>query len=335
MKFKKSISLIVMSVMLCSLLVGCGSKAAQDAPAPAKEEAKKLKVGLLLSGPISDMGWNASAYDGLLKAKQDFNVETSYQENVQQSDMEEVLRNYATQGFNIIIGHGFQFGDATKKVAKEFPDVKFVVTSSNISQGPNVSSVNIDNELQGFMMGSVAALMTKSNVVGSIGGQDIPPIKGSLKGYDAGAKYVNPNIKILSTLTGSFDDVAKTKETAMAMIGQGADVIMTNANQAGLGSIEACKAKGIYAIGSNKDQNDLAPDTVVVSGIKSVPVLISFVVEKVQKNELKPQFYNLGINEGAVFLSSFHGFESKIPKETMDKINKIMDDLKNNKITYK
>jgi basic membrane protein A len=96
------------------------------------------------------MGWNASAYEGLKKAETDFKVEIAYSENVQQSDMEEVLRGYAIQEYDIIIGHGFQFNDAAKKVAKEFTESMFVVTSSDISQSPNLASVNLDNEQQGF-----------------------------------------------------------------------------------------------------------------------------------------------------------------------------------------
>lgn len=335
---KRWISILVIVMMLAALVAGCGGQnnsADSSGTAGDNGEVKKLKVALLLPGPINDMGWNASAYEGLKQAEEKFNVEIAYQENVQQSDMEGVFRGYAEQGYDVIIGHGFQFGDAAKKVAAEFPNSKFIVTSSNISQEPNLASVNIDNEQQGFLMGVVAGLMTKSNIVGSIGGQEIPPIKGSLAGFEQGVKYVNPNATILSTMTGSFDDVAKAKETALAMISQGADVIMANANQAGLGAIEAAKIKGVYAIGSNQDQNDIVPDTVVVSGIKSVPVLITFVVQKIQNNDFEAKFYNLGFNEGAVYLSPYHGFEDKIPQEVKDKIKAITEDLAAGKIEVK
>jgi basic membrane protein A len=133
-------------------------------------------------------------------------------------------------------------------------------------------------------------MLTKTNVVGCIGGQDMPPIRGVLDGFAKGAKHVKPDVEILSAMTGSFDDVAKAKETALAMISENADIITAAANQAGLGSIEACKEKGIFALGVNQDQNSIAPDTVVVSAIKSAPVLITFVVEKVLNDELEPKF---------------------------------------------
>lgn len=331
---KRWVSLVVVLMFLTGL-VGCGGQSSGGDASDGADDTKQLKVALLLPGPINDMGWNASAYEGLKQAEEKYNAEISYSENIQQSDMEEVFRGYAQQGFDIIIGHGFQFGDAAKKVAADYPDSKFIVTSSNISQEPNLASVNIDNEQQGFLMGVVAGLLTKSNLVGAIGGQEIPPIVGSLAGFEKGVKYVNPDANILSTMTGSFDDVAKAKETALAMIAQGADIIMANANQAGLGSIEACKMKGVLAIGSNQDQNEIAPDTVVVSGIKSVPVLITFVVEKVQNGDFEPKFYNLGFNEGAVYLSPWHSFEDKIPQEAKDKIKTITEDLAAGKIEVK
>lgn len=329
---KLAVGLLVLVMVL--VLAGCGQKApSNSAQNPAEQPAKKkLKVALLLPGPVNDMGWNASAYEGLKKVEKDFNVEVAYTENVAQSDMEEIFRGYATQGYELIFGHGFQFGDAAKKVAEAFPNVKFVVTSSNISQPPNLASVNIDNEQQGFLMGVVAGLMTKSGTVGAIGGQEIPPIVGSVEGFKKGVAYANPKVKVLATYTGNFNDVAKTKETALAMIADRADVLMANANQAGLGSIEAAKEKGVFAIGSNQDQNSVAPNTVLVSGIKSVPVLISFVVDRYLKGQFEPKFYNLGFKEGAVYLSPWHGFEDKVPKEVKNKIKQITDDLANGKI---
>jgi len=339
---KRKSGLIALLLVLAMLVVaGCGSAQSTgdtQTETPAAEEKEQeqakepLKVALLLSGPISDMGWNASAYEGLQKVAKDYGVETSYTESIPQSDIEEVFRGYAQQGFDVIIGHGYQFGDAALKVAPEFPDVKFVVTSSNITQEPNLASVNLDNVQQGFLMGAAAAYLSESGIVGAIGGQDMPPIKGSVDGFVQGAKHVKPDIEVLTAMTGSNDDVTKAKETAMAMIDKGADVVMANANQAGLGSIEACQEKGVYAIGSNQDQNEIAPDTVVVSGIKSNPVLITFVVEKVLDGEFEPTFYPLGVKEKAVYLSPFHGFEEKIPQEIRDKIMAIQEDMISGKI---
>ncbi|MBS3970491.1 MAG: BMP family protein [Clostridia bacterium] len=330
MKKNLFIMLIVL-VTVAFLAVGCGQNAPTSEPNGEPQE-KAIKVALLLSGPINDMGWNASAYEGLMGTEEKFGVETSYVESVSPSDMEEYFRGYAIQGYDIIFGHGFQFGEAAKSVAPDFPDVKFIVVSSNISEPPNLGSANLANRQQGFLMGVVAGLMTETNVVGGIGGAEIPPISLSIQGFKEGVEYVNPDARVLTTLTGTNEDVSKAKETALAMIDQGADIVMGNANQAGLGVIEAARERGVLAIASNQDQNPIAPDTVLVSAIKSVPRLMSFIVETYIAGNLEPKFYELGIKEGAVFLSSWHGFENKVPQEVKDRIDEIIEEITSGKL---
>ncbi|QGP91224.1 ABC transporter substrate-binding protein PnrA-like protein [Neomoorella glycerini] len=214
---QKLIALLTIAMLILALAAGCGGNKQntgnnQNSQATGNNQtadSKQLKIALLLPGPINDMGWNASAYEGLKKVEKEFKAQVAYRENVAQSDMEEAFRAYAMQGYHVIIGHGFQFGDAAKKVAPQFPNIKFVVTSSDIHQDPNLASVNIDNEMQGFLMGAVAGLMTKSGTVAALGGQQIPPIIGSVEGFAKGAKYVNPQVKVITTYTGSFDDVNK------------------------------------------------------------------------------------------------------------------------------
>jgi basic membrane protein A and related proteins len=284
---------------------------------------KTMKVGLALPGPISDNGWSASAYEGLMMIENEYSAEVSYAESVGTSDMEDVFRSYAELGYDIIFGHGSQFTDAIHAVSEDYTDIQFIIINGNAPKEPNVACVQVGDDQQGFMMGAIAALLTKTGTVGVIGGVEIPPIKQAVDGYMLGAKYVNPDIEVLSTLTGSFDDVAKAKETALAMIGNGADLVGAIANQAGLGSIEACKEKGVLAIGSNQDQNSVAPDTVVVSVEKSIPVLFTFAFEKLEDGTLEQKVYRLGVNEGAVFLSPWHGFENKVSDDVKARLDEI------------
>jgi basic membrane protein A and related proteins len=141
--------------------------------------------------------------------------------------MKKYLEIMQKEGNNVVIGHGFEFGDAAKTVAEEFPDTYFIVTSSTVTNGKNVGSVSNFNLQAGFLQGALAALMTKTNTVGGIGGTEIPTIlKDSLGGFVLGAKYVNPNIKILEAVIGTTDDANKAKEQALVFISQGADVLM-------------------------------------------------------------------------------------------------------------
>ncbi len=332
---KRFLSVGLILVLLAALLLaGCGgSKQAEDnkdnASAPQKD---KLKVAALLPGTINDQGWNATAYRGLKLIEEKFGAEIAYTEKVAQSDMEENFRGYASQGFDIVIGHGFEFGDAAKKVAPEFPDVKFIVTSTNIHQEPNLASLNTDNYEQGFLQGVVAGLITKTGKVGAVGGMEIPPIADSLRGFEKGAKYVNQNVEVLSAFTGDFEDAAKAKETALAMIEKGADVIMADADQAGIGAIEAAKEKGVLAIGANGDQNSLAPDTVVTSGFDDLAFAMEILVNDIVNGKFEPKFYDLGVAEGAVYLAPYHSFEDKLDQAVKDKIQQIFEDMKSNKL---
>ena len=144
-------------------------------------------------------------------------------------------------GNDVVIAHGAEFGDAIKAVAEEYPDIQFIVTSTNITKGKNLSSLNNNYRQAGFLQGAFAAMMSKSGVVGGIGGMAIPPIANDLAGFEAGAKYVKPSIKVLTAMTGNFDDANAVKEQAIAYISQGADMIMVDADHAGVGGYVAAE----------------------------------------------------------------------------------------------
>lgn len=318
---------------LMILLAACGSNKSEsgsdsNSAGAASGGGKKLKVALLTPGPVNDNGWNATAYAGLMKIKEELGAETAYSEKVSNSDAAEFIRGYADDGYDVIIGHGFEYGDIMKDIAPDYKDSWFLVNSSTISQEPNLASLSLNNSEQGYLMGSIAALMSKSGTVAAIGGSDIPPITNSVKGFELGAKETVSSIKVLSTMMGSDNDVAKAKETAISFIEQGADVVMTNANQAGLGGIEAAQQKGVFAIGSNQDQNPSGPDTVITSVIQDYPEAMKVVVERIQQGEMKAASQLLGVKDGAIYLAPFHGFEDKIPQDVKDKINAIIDALK-------
>jgi basic membrane protein A len=324
---KRLLNLLLIVLLGCSLVfVGCNST--KKTTEGEKNKTEKLKVALLLPGTINDNGWNATAYNGLKMIEKDLGTEIAYTEKVAQSDQEETFRNYISQGFNVLIGHGFEFGDAAKRVAKDNPNVKFLITSTDISQGPNLASINTNPMQMGFLEGVVAGLATKSNILGAVGGMEIPPITLAIQGFEAGVKYINPNAQVFISMTGDFDDAVKAKESAKALIGKGADVVMLDADQAGLGVIEACKEKGVYAVSSIAVQHELAPDTVLGSGISDVPKAMELAVKHVIDGDFKAQFYDVGVKEGVVYLVPNPKFES-IYKE---KIDQVVSDIKSGKI---
>lgn len=319
----KKILLLALALFAATALVGCGKTA---------EKNEAFKVALVINGSKTDGGWSQIAYDGLLKVEDKLDAEISVSENTKASDFEKVFRSYAKEGNNLIIGHGFEFGDAALAVADEFPDVMFVITSSTVTNGKNVGSVSNFNLQAGFLQGSLAALMTKTNVVGCIGGKEIPTIVKTLVGFDLGAKYVNPNIKVLSAVTGDGDDANKSKEQALSFISQGADVLMANANAAGRGVYVAAEEKGVWAIASISGEFDTYTKGLIASTKVDMSTSIFQVAEKVKEGNYKAAAEMYGVKEGIVALVYSPKLESKIPKDVQDKIDDIKDKLKSGEI---
>lgn len=333
-----SIILFVLITFTSLSFLGCGNKQPAEVnnqKAENTEKDTKIKVAMILSGPINDAGWNQSAYEGLKEAETKYKIEGAYTENVAQPDQQSVIRDYADKGYGLVICHGFQFSDAVKAVAPSFPNVTFAVVNGDSFQEPNMLSFRFNTPETGFLTGVVAGLSTKTNTVAMIGGTKAPHIVDALKGFEAGAKYVNPNVNAITGFTESDTDVAKGKEMAMAMIEKGADVISCNANQVGLGVIDAAKNKNIKAIGYISDQNKVAPDTVIVSSIQSVNFMVMNIVSKKVNNDVKPGVYLSGYNDGAIYLSDWHGNDKNLPAGAMDKINEILKGIKDGSLKEK
>jgi basic membrane protein A len=317
-------AVIALAVFVTGTAVAGGGSQSQSSASSAS-----YKVGLLLPGPINDGGCNASAYAGLTEIKNKYpDVTVNYQESIPASNFEEIFRSYASQGYSLVFGHGFQFGDAAVKVAKEFPNVKFCIISSEISAAPNVSSMLNNYYEMGYLMGIVAASMTKTKAVGAVGGMEIPSITSALESFEIGVKSVDPSIKVFPVYTGAFEDVAKAKETALAMIEQGADIIFHDADQSGFGVFEACKEKGVMALGSIEDQGNVEPNTILTSGICSVSKGMLAVFDLVVQGKYEAKNYIMGVAQDAVDVAPFRSFDSQVPKELKDKIAKILADMK-------
>jgi basic membrane protein A len=314
--------------LAAALALGAAETAAAGGGAQ-KEPPPSYKVGLLLPGPVNDGGWNASAYEGIMEIRDKYpGVLVSYQENIPPSDFEELFRAYASQGYSLVFGHGYEFGDAAVKVAKEFPRVKFCVTSSDIAVPPNVGSVRGNYREMGYLLGIVAGGMTKTNVVGAVGGMDIPSISEPAAAYAAGVAAVNPAAKVLSVTTGSFEDAARAKEAALALIEQGADILFQNADQAGFGVFEACREKGALALGAIGDQAEIAPDTVLTSGVCSLGKGMLTVFDLLMEGAWEPGAYIVGAAQGAVYPAPFRNFDSRVPGELKERLAGILEDMK-------
>lgn len=267
------------------------------------------------------------AYDGLMTAKERYGIEVSYTENLQTTDMEAAITDYAAQGYSLIFGLGFQFGDPCLAVAEKYPDTKFVVFEGNV-EADNVLSCKISNEQSRYLLGYLAARMSESGTVGFVAGPAQPSIIKPAEAFKMGARSANPDVKVLITYCESFTDVALAKEAAAAMLDQGADVIGHGANTAGTGAIKACEERGKLAMGAAADQNSLAPDTVVCSDMYSFGNVLLYIVESAVDGKFESGIQSYGFAEGIVQLAPYHSFEEKISAEVKGEIEALIQQIK-------
>ncbi len=285
---KKLLSLVIVLVVALSL-VGTGTA----------ESAAPLKVALCMSGAVNDQGWNQTAYEGALKACETYGFELSYTENLATADIAAAFADYAASGYNVVIGHGYEFGDPALEVAESYPDVKFICTEANAASA-NVASYVMACEQTAYVEGIIAAMMTKSGKVGAIG-----PIQGDslvkiINGFEDGALSVNPDLVVETAWTNSFVDSQLALEAATAMIEDGVDVIKHCANACGNGAISAAVDAGIWCQGDSYDQSSLAPDNILDSALYNLDVVLNIALGTVADGTFQGEVYNLGMADNAV-----------------------------------
>lgn len=319
-------------VALIALIVVSSIFAGGSSEASSTEAKTPTSMALILSGPANDQGWNAVAVGGLQATAAKFNLKTTIMENVAIADSESAYRQLAADGYDIIIGHGYQYGEPAAAVSAEFPNKYFLATEAN-SYSDNAASYVMACEQGAYVMGILCAGMSKSNVIGVIGGFEQPSITKELEAYKLGAKSVNPNIKVLEIYINSFVDTNLGYEAAMTMINQGADVIYQVANQAGNGALIACSEKGVYCCGNSYDQNSIAPDYVLSSTIYNMDQVMITAVTEILNGTFKGGVYNLGMDKKVVEIADYHSLSDKIPQELKDKISQTVEDIKSGKLT--
>ncbi|MDQ0468181.1 BMP family protein [Labrys wisconsinensis] len=230
--------------------------------------AAVAKVALVLPGSIADGGWNQGAYEGL-KALEAKGFKTAFTENVAQAAIPQVVRGYADDGYDLIVGHGFQFGSLFAEIAPDYPSQKFFATTT-APGGTKVpdNALYLDSRFAqvAYAAGALAALMSVKKGVGVVGGGDNPTQQAMVKAFKAGAVATVPGLQAAGIITGDYNDAAKGREAADTLIGNGADVIWHIADLTGIGAIQGAAAKtGVKIIGSNADQMALAPEAIGTS----------------------------------------------------------------------
>ncbi|MGO5542800.1 BMP family protein [Blautia sp. HCP3S3_H10_1] len=286
-------------------------------------EGEGLKVALLLSGAANDQGWNQTAYEGAQKACEKYGYELAYTENLEAADISAAFADYASAGYDVVIGHGYEFGDPALEVAETYPDTKFICTEADAS-ADNVASYVMACEQTAYVEGIIAASMTETDKLGAIG-----PIPGDslvkiINGYEDGAKSVNPDIEVQTAWTNSYVDTQLAQEAAKAMIDNGVDVIKHCANACGNGAMAAAVDAGIWCQGDSYDQSSLAPDNILDSALYNLDVVIDTALGSVADGSFAGDVYNLGMADGAVEVLLSDNLPEDVKTTAQDAIDKIV-----------
>jgi basic membrane protein A len=301
-------------------------------PTPTVASGKeKFKIAIALPGIITDQAWNQSGYEGVNLAKQKLGVDTAYVENVTQADQTEVLTDFARKGYNIVFAHGGQFDAAVEQVASQFPNTFFVAVNGSI-KSDNIAALRIDHIQASYLCGIIGASVTKSNKLAYIAGQEFEATQQELRGFELGAKSVNPNIKVTSTFTGDWSDLSKGKEAALALISAGNDVIYQWLDTASAAVLQTASDKGVYAFGNTKDQLDVAPKAVLTSAVKRLDLAITYLVELAQQKQLKGQIYTIGFEKPEIL--SLGKFGNMVTESIKEKAMTIKKEIIDKKITF-
>lgn len=302
----------------------------EKTPERTESAAAPMKVGLLVTGPVSDGGWNQIAYQGLQRIEKELGAQIAYQQTEKAEEFEEGFRGYARQGYRLVFGHGDEFSDAVARVAPEFPDTVFVTTGGRTVL-PNAAPIRLAMEEATYLLGIIAASVSRTGKAGQIGGTELPPVKKAFDAFVAGARSVNPQFEVTTQYIGSWTNANAAKEMALARIREGADILFQNADAAGLGVFQAVrenKEKGVYTFGANKDQTDLAPDVILANAVLDVPEAFLQIAREVQEGRFRGEVHAFGMKDGVVSLVYNPHLRERIPRNVQKQVEAAAEAIK-------
>lgn len=273
-----------------------------------------FKVALLNPGPISDAGWNAAAYEGLLAVRDQLGAEVSQAETKTPPEFEQAFRDYARRGFALVIGHGFEFQDAAARVAPEFPNTVFLTTSGNTVR-PNVAPIVFRLEEATYLLGELAARMAPKGSICAVGGMEIPSVKSTFLAYEGGAKRVRADYPVTISYLGNWDDVGAARTATLALIDRGCKFVLHNADAAGPGVFQAAAERGIFAFGSNRAQHEVSPTAVLASAAIDIPTAFVAIAREVKDGTFTSRIIEKRMADGAISVVYNPALATKIPAD--------------------
>src|SRR5690349_8718843 len=299
-----TIGLAIALCLVALFLSACGGSS-------AAEDKSKIKVGIVFDiGGKDDRSFNAAAWEGVQRAAKDLPIVLRDIEPGTPNAIEPAMRAFAERHFDLIIGVGFAQAPIMEQVAKDYPNIQFAIIDG-VSKMPNVASLVFKEHEGSYLVGILAAKASKTGTIGFLGGMDIGLIHRFAKGYEEGAKSVNPKIRVIENYVGvtdgAWNNPGKGKELSLAQIGKGADVIFTAAGNSGLGAFDAVEQQGKqdgrathFVIGVDSNQNMVKPGFVLTSMVKRVDNAVYDIVKDVVNHQFKGGFHVFGLDTDGV-----------------------------------
>src|SRR6202789_109808 len=256
------------------------------------------QAAILLPCTINDQSWNALGF-AILQSLKPHGFATAYSENVSDADESEAMRDYANQGYAIVMGHSGRFVSAMEQVAPDFPKTQFIAVSGNEGKAPNVMSIDWNNAQFGCQLGHLAARMSKTGKVGGVYGlQGVPNITAQAGGFRICAEKAGAKVTII--YIKDMEDAAEAKEAAFSLIAGGAEVITGKLNAAEAGLVQAAKEKNVYATGRGPDQTKIAPEAVLTNIVEDWPAMFGSTADQVKSGKLFGTFVQYGYDTAPV-----------------------------------
>jgi basic membrane protein A and related proteins len=303
---------------------------------PPRPAGSGIKVGLVFDvGGKNDKSFNEAAYRGLERARVELGVDVQYIEPSEGADRESAMRTLAARGHDLVIGVGFIFSPDIERLAKQFPNTKFACIDYAQSEGvgvlPNLAGLTFREHDGSFVVGTIAASLTRSKTVGFVGGMQIPLIKKFEAGYVAGVKHVCPDCRVLVAYAGSepkaFADPSLGQDLASAQYGKGADIIYHAAGKTGDGVFAAARQRKARAIGVDSDQHDAAPCCIVTSMVKRVDLAVIDLIKELAAGEWKGGIREYGLQGDGVAFVAEEKNRHLLPMEVVQKARKFREQI--------